>query len=281
MLMAIALKSVDALQEHLRGVLEHADRQAGGINEVLLAVIGGILWRKNPGEPVRVGDKNGAGGNIIWFRIGAQRYALLYKYKAGRIELMLDSRHGHVLHAFTNATPLADVVRVFSTLGLNDEAAPALPMPAASTPSESESESESESAPEVVEATKVEPVAAAEPPTPSIAEEAAPKKASSRARKPAATAETEQVEPAAKAPRAKRSAKADVPPPSVAGQLPLVGVSDTAPKPATARKRRTSVKASPETIEAAAPAVVPPSESAAVEAKPRARSRSKSALQPA
>jgi hypothetical protein len=191
---------------------------------------------------------------------------------------MLDSRHGHVLHAFTNATPLADVVRVFSTLGLNDEAAqvpaPAMPMPAVSTPAEP--------VPEVVEATEVEPVAAVEPPAPSVADEAAaPKKASSRARKPATATQTEQVEPAAKAPRAKRSAKADTTPLPEPGQLPLAGVADTAPKPATARKRRTSVKASPETIEAAAPAVASPSEPAAVEAKPRARSRSKSALQPA
>lgn len=277
--MAIALKSVDALQEHLRSVLEHADRQAGGINEVLLALVGGILWRKNPGEPVRVGDKSGAGGNIIWFRIGAQRYALLYKYKAGRIELMLDSRHGHVLHAFTNATPLADVVRVFSTLGLNDEAAqvPAPPMPAASTPAEP--------VPEVVESTAVEPAAAVEPPTPAVAVDAvAPRTATRRARTPATTAKAEQVEviePATKAPRARRSGKADAPPPPGAGQLPLVGVADAAPKPATARKRRPKVKATPETDGAAASPVAPASESAVAETKPRARSRSKSALQPA
>lgn len=255
--MAIALKSVDALQEHLRGVLEHADRHAGGVNEVLLAVIGGVLWRKNPGEPVRVGDKNGAGGNIIWFRIGAQRYALLYKYKAGRIELMLDSRHGYVLHAFTNATPLAEVVRVFSTLGLNDEAAQAPLVPVASTP-------------EVVMA------AAAEPPAPSATDEvAAPKKATGRTRKPTAIVQAENAEPAVKTPRAKRSGKADTPLPPEAGQLPLVGAADAAAKPATARKRRTAAKAS---------AVATPPEPAPVEAKPRARSRSKStppALQPA
>jgi hypothetical protein len=275
MWMAIALKSVDALQEHLRGVLEHADRHAGGVNEVLLAVIGGVLWRKNPGEPLRVGDKNGAGGNIIWFRIGTQRYALLYKYKAGRIELMLDSRHGHVLHAFTNATPLAEVVRVFSTLGLSDEAALVRPLSVAPVTAEP-----------VPEAAVVAQ-AVAEPPAPPAADEAAtPKKAANRARKPAATAGPEKavdVEPVAKAPRARRSAKTDTPVSPEADQLPLAGVTDSAPKPATTRKRRTAAKAAPETIESAASVAVP-SEAAVAETKPRARSRSKSAppaLQPA
>ncbi|HEX5682527.1 MAG TPA: hypothetical protein VFY73_00720 [Ideonella sp.] len=123
--MAIALKSVDDLQEHLLGVFERSDHHAGEVNEVLLAIAGGILWRKNAGAHVRVSEKDGAGGNVIWFRVGLQRYALLYSHRARRIELMFGGRRGHLIHTFTNHTPLAEVAQVFATLGMSEEEAQA------------------------------------------------------------------------------------------------------------------------------------------------------------
>jgi hypothetical protein len=125
MSMAIALKSVDDLQEHLLGVFERSDHHAGEVNEVLLAIAGGILWRKNAGAHVRVSEKDGAGGNVIWFRVGLQRYALLYSHRARRIELMFGGRRGHLIHTFTNSTPLAEVAQVFATLGMSEEEAQA------------------------------------------------------------------------------------------------------------------------------------------------------------
>lgn len=123
--MAIALKSVDELQEHLLGVFERSDHHAGEVNEVLLAIAGGILWRKNAGAHVRVSEKDGAGGNVIWFRVGLQRYALLYSHRARRIELMFGGRRGHMVHTFTNSTSLAEVAQVFSTLGMSEDEAQA------------------------------------------------------------------------------------------------------------------------------------------------------------
>jgi len=123
--MAIALKSVDELQEHLLGVFERSDHHAGEVNEVLLAIAGGILWRKNAGAHVRVSEKDGAGGNVIWFRVGLQRYALLYSHRARRIELMFGGRRGHLIHTFTNSTALAEVAQVFATLGMSEEEAQA------------------------------------------------------------------------------------------------------------------------------------------------------------
>lgn len=123
--MAIALKSVDELQEHLLGVFERSDHHAGEVNEVLLAIAGGILWRKNAGAHVRVSEKDGAGGNVIWFRVGLQRYALLYSHRARRIELMFGGRRGHMIRTFTNSTSLAEVAQVFATLGMSEEEAQA------------------------------------------------------------------------------------------------------------------------------------------------------------
>lgn len=38
---------VDVLRDYLRGVLGRADHHAQGVNEVALAVAGGVVWRKD------------------------------------------------------------------------------------------------------------------------------------------------------------------------------------------------------------------------------------------
>jgi hypothetical protein len=115
--MPISLTTVDDLQEHLLGVFERSAHHAGEVNEVLLALSGAILWRKRPGDPVKVNTKEGAGGNVIWFRVDGTRYALLYDHDARHIELRESGRKGALLHTFTNATPTSVVSEVFAGLG--------------------------------------------------------------------------------------------------------------------------------------------------------------------
>jgi hypothetical protein len=115
--MPISLVNVDDLQEHLFGVLRRSDHHAGEVNEVLLTIAGAILWRKRPKDPLKVNTKEGAGGNVIWFRVEGLRYALLYNHELRQIELTAGGRKGELIHAFTNDTTTADVVRVFAALG--------------------------------------------------------------------------------------------------------------------------------------------------------------------
>jgi len=114
--MPISLVNVDDLQEQLLGILRRSDHHAGEVNEVLLTIAGAILWRKSP-EPVKVNTKDGAGGNVIWFRVDGLRYALLYNHELRRIELSEGGRKGELLCTFTNETPTTEVVRVFAGLG--------------------------------------------------------------------------------------------------------------------------------------------------------------------
>lgn len=115
--MPISLMNVVDLQEHLLGILRRSDHHAGEVNEVLLTISGAILWRKSLKDPVKVNTKEGAGGNVIWFRVDGMRYALLYNHELRRIELSEGGRQGGLLHTFTNDTPTAEVVRVFAGLG--------------------------------------------------------------------------------------------------------------------------------------------------------------------
>ncbi|MGM9491903.1 hypothetical protein [Ideonella sp. YS5] len=115
--MPISLVNVDDLQEHLFGVLRRSDHHAGDVNEVLLTLSGAILWRKSPQDPVKVNTKEGAGGNVIWFRVDGMRYVLLYNHELRRIELAEGGRKGELIHTFTNETSTAEVVRIFAGLG--------------------------------------------------------------------------------------------------------------------------------------------------------------------
>lgn len=115
--MAISLNTVDELQEHLLGVFERSAHHAGEVDQVLLSLIGGLLWRKKPGDPVKVNTKEGAGGNVIWFRVDSVRYALLYSHEERFIKLMGGGRKGELVQTFTNDTPISELVRVFASLG--------------------------------------------------------------------------------------------------------------------------------------------------------------------
>lgn len=115
--MAISLNTVDELQEHLLGVFERSAHHAGEVDQVLLSLIGGLLWRKKPGDPVKVNTKEGAGGNVIWFRVDSIRYALLYSHEERFIKLMGGGRKGELVQTFTNDTPVSELIRVFASLG--------------------------------------------------------------------------------------------------------------------------------------------------------------------
>jgi hypothetical protein len=115
--MAISLNTVDELQEHLLGVFERSAHHAGEVDQVLLSLIGGLLWRKKPGDPIKVNTKEGAGGNVIWFRVDSIRYALLYSHEERFIKLMGGGRKGELVQTFTNDTPISELIRVFASLG--------------------------------------------------------------------------------------------------------------------------------------------------------------------
>lgn len=115
--MSISLTQVQDLQEHLLGVFERSAHHAGEVNEVLLSLCGALLWRKNPAEPFKVNTKEGAGGNVIWFKVDHTRYALLYSHEERVIKLLAGGRKGELIQTFTNATPTSEVARIFAGLG--------------------------------------------------------------------------------------------------------------------------------------------------------------------
>jgi len=113
--MAITANDVDILHRYAEGVMGRADHHAGQVKGIALALLGGIIWR---GEPGSIEIKQYAGGlaNVLWVTIGGRRYAFAYNHDTGEIEIRDRTQTGTALHSFSNATPVADVEAVFCTL---------------------------------------------------------------------------------------------------------------------------------------------------------------------
>ena len=106
---------IDVLRDYLSGVVGRADHHAQGVNEVVLAVAGGVVWRKDDG-PLEVGTRKGEMRNVLWFTVDGERYALSYNHKTEEIELKTGTIRGRVVASFSNITSNADVRAVFDGL---------------------------------------------------------------------------------------------------------------------------------------------------------------------
>ena len=108
--MATAVTEVEVLRQYIDGVMKRADHHARGVDEVALALIGAILWRKDPDQEIKVLT------NVLWVHIGSKRYTFSYNHSSGQIEMREGSTHGSVKHVFDNSVTAAQVKSIFETL---------------------------------------------------------------------------------------------------------------------------------------------------------------------
>jgi hypothetical protein len=106
---------IDVLRDYLRGVMDRADHHAQNVNEIALAIAGGLIWRKDD-EALDVMVREGEMKNVLWFKVSGQRYALSYNHETGEIELREGSTQGNVRGAFSNSMPNDQVRRIFAGL---------------------------------------------------------------------------------------------------------------------------------------------------------------------
>lgn len=106
---------IEVLKNYLRGVMGRADHHAQNVNEVALAVAGGVIWRKDD-EAMKVMVRKGEMKNVLWFRVGGNRYALSYSHDTGKIELRQGTTQGNVIGSFSNAMTNSEVRQIFARL---------------------------------------------------------------------------------------------------------------------------------------------------------------------
>ena len=114
--MPLSVKDVDQLRKYLSGVMDRADHHANNVNEIALALVGAILWRKDDDAHIKVMAQNGETKNVLWVRIGQKRYAFSYNHRTGKIEMRTGSIQGKPIQSFSNKTALSKVRKVFEVL---------------------------------------------------------------------------------------------------------------------------------------------------------------------
>ncbi|MBI3450506.1 MAG: hypothetical protein HY049_16545 [Acidobacteria bacterium] len=109
------VSDVDVLRNYIQGVMKRAADHADDVSHVVLALAGAVLWRMDD-EPLKVFEREGEMKNVLWARIGAERYAFSYNHETRAIDMRRGSTQGSLVHAFSNSTPLREVSAVFAAL---------------------------------------------------------------------------------------------------------------------------------------------------------------------
>jgi hypothetical protein len=106
--LAITATDVDVLHQYVEGVMNRADHHAGQVKGIALALLGGIIWRGEPGS-ISIKQYAGSPANVLWVTISGKRYALAYNHGTRQIEIRDRTQSGTALHSFDDNTPVATV----------------------------------------------------------------------------------------------------------------------------------------------------------------------------
>ena len=110
--MSVLVTTLDELQQHLAPVMTgRAGPDAGKVGPAVLALVGAVLWRKDPG-PVEV-----RAPGMAWVSLGGERYLFRYDPHARRVEVRRGSGSGELLLGVAEGTDPAEVVALVATLG--------------------------------------------------------------------------------------------------------------------------------------------------------------------
>lgn len=113
--MPATVNEVNDLKKYLTGVMDRADRHADNVNEVVLTLLGALLWKKDP-NPIIVMTRENQTTNVLWAHINNHKYAFSYNNNTKSIEMRSNSTHGDVLKSFNNQDNAASIKAFFKTL---------------------------------------------------------------------------------------------------------------------------------------------------------------------
>lgn len=115
--MPVPVSDVQTLRAYVRGVVGRAKHHAQNVDEIVLALAGAIIVYKNSTPlQVRSGPGGGLGRALTFTSVRGRTYALSYNHAGQVIDLKARNFQGPVLHAFSNATPVAQVATIFASL---------------------------------------------------------------------------------------------------------------------------------------------------------------------
>jgi hypothetical protein len=113
-LMAITANDVETLRIYASGVMDRADDHADHVSAAALALLGGIIWKADPGS-ISIRQYDGAPANMLWIEVAGRRYAFLYRH-GGKIEIHDRSQSGALLYSFDNQNSLVEIEAAIKAL---------------------------------------------------------------------------------------------------------------------------------------------------------------------
>lgn len=112
--MATTIQNIEILRTYLSGVLDRANHHAKNVDEIALAIAGGIIWRTT--DDLKVMSRDGEMKNVLWLQVGTRTLCFAYNHSAGDIEVREGSVQGLTIARFNNKTPIAEVKEFFASL---------------------------------------------------------------------------------------------------------------------------------------------------------------------
>ena len=112
--MALTITAIQGLQAYFRKVMDRANHHANNVNEVVLTLVGGVVWRSTDDFQVRTYDGDTA--NILWMYVNDKRYCFKFDHNSGCILVCEDSHNGKEIMRFNNQTTTKSVKDFFASL---------------------------------------------------------------------------------------------------------------------------------------------------------------------
>ena len=113
--MPVPVSNLADLQKYVRGVLAAATHHGQNVDQVVLALAGGVISRQAGLLQVRKAPAKGMGLGLT-FSTHKGTYVLSYNHTSQQIDLKDGTYQGPVLHSFDNSTPLAQIAGIFANL---------------------------------------------------------------------------------------------------------------------------------------------------------------------
>lgn len=110
-----SLSEISEIESYFQNVILRAEHHAGNVDEILLVLAGGVLWRKDS-QVLKAKVHNDDIKNVLWVYINKTRYAFSYNHDDHVIEMRKKSIRGPVIASFNNQTPVSFIKDFFGKL---------------------------------------------------------------------------------------------------------------------------------------------------------------------
>lgn len=112
--MAIKIEDIRLMKRYFEGVMARANHHAENVNEVILALAGGVIWR---GADIDVRTYRDKTANMLWMKTDSgKEYCFIFNHNNWLIEVHENTMNGKLLKVFSNNDTNSDVKEFFERL---------------------------------------------------------------------------------------------------------------------------------------------------------------------